>query len=109
MRRKSAALALAVVVLSVTAVQASPIKYQYTGNPFTFATGPYTTSDFVTITITLAGPLGPNFSGEIFPSGFTFFDGVQTISIQNAFPNGAFFFTTDSTGAITHWDMGVGT
>ena len=39
-------------------VQAVPTTYQYTGNPFTFAIGPYTTSDFVTAMVTLAGSTG---------------------------------------------------
>ena len=42
-------------------VQAVPTKYQYTDNLFTFATGPYTTSIFVTVMMTLADPLEPNF------------------------------------------------
>ena len=65
MKRKSAALALAVVVLSVTAVQAVPTTYVYTGQTFTeFYTWTgypiYTTSDFVTATVTLAEPLPAN-------------------------------------------------
>jgi len=41
-------------------VQAVPTTYQYTGNPFTQVFGVYTTSDFVTAMVTLAGPLGAN-------------------------------------------------
>jgi len=43
-------------------VQAVPTTYMYTGNHFTDVSGPYTTSDFVTAIVTLAGPLAPNFS-----------------------------------------------
>ena len=60
----------AVAALSIVypaSVQAGPTKYRYTGNPFTFVSGPYTTSDFVTVTITLADALGPNFSGFVSP------------------------------------------
>jgi len=37
-----------------------PTTYQYTGNPFTNVEGAYTTSNFVSGTVTLAGPLAPN-------------------------------------------------
>jgi hypothetical protein len=53
----------AVTALSVaypTSVQAVPTTYQYIGNHFTHVSGLYTTSDFLTATITLAGPLGAN-------------------------------------------------
>ena len=84
-------------------------QYQYTGNLFTFATGPYTTSDFVTVTITLADALEPNFSGFVALPGFTFSDGVQTISVRNAFHGVATaFFVTDATGNITEWATGAG-
>ena len=49
-------------VVYPASVQAVPTTYQYTGNPFTDVSGPYTTSDFVTAIVTLAGPLPPNFS-----------------------------------------------
>src|SRR5262245_42762988 len=71
----------AVAALSVaypTSVQAVPTTYQYTGNPYTFAVGDYTTSMFVTVMLTLAQPLPANLDGstEVFPTAFTFFDGV---------------------------------
>ena len=73
----------AVAALSIAypaSVQAVPTTYQYTGNPFTFVTGPYTTSDFVTGMVTLAGPLPPNMPSPVTPTAFTFSDGVQTIT-----------------------------
>ena len=90
-------------------VQAVPTTYHYTGNPFTGVaplSGPYTTSDFVSGMVTLAGPLPPNFSGEVTPRRFTFTDGVQTISKVNA----TFFlfsFTTGPTGQISDWVVWV--
>jgi hypothetical protein len=103
MKRKSAALALAVVVLSVTAVQALPTTYVYTGNPFTFVSGPYTTSDFVSGMVTLAGPLAPDtISFNVTPLAFSFSDGVQTITNQNA-SGSLFIFTTDGAGMIIQW------
>ena len=74
----------AFAVLSIAypaSVQAVPTTYRYTGNPFTHVSGPYTTSDFVTAMVTLAGPLGANMPlTEVTPIAFTLFDGVQTIS-----------------------------
>ena len=102
MKRKSALLALAVGFLMAASVQAVPTTYQYTGNPFTTVSGPYTTSDFVTAMITLATPLGPNFSGSVSPIAFTFSDGVQTITNLNA-TFSSFFFQTGPTGAIIGW------
>jgi hypothetical protein len=101
-------LALAVVVLSATAVHAVPTTYQYTGNPFTIVSGPYTTSDFVTAMVTLAAPLGANMPLTIVtPTAFTLNDGVQTISNLNA-TFASFVFATDASGAITEWSIGVG-
>ena len=105
MKRKSAALALAVVILSVTAVQAVPTTYVYTGNPFTFVSGPYSTSDFVTAMVTLANPLPPNEPlTQVTPLAFSLFDGVQTITNLNA-TIFAFHFATDGDGTITHWAL----
>jgi hypothetical protein len=49
-------------------------------------TAPYTTSDFVTVMMTLAAPVAPNMPlTDIEPIAFTFSDGVQTIT--NLTPN----------------------
>src|SRR5215469_7229298 len=103
----------AVAALSIAyppSVQAVPTKYVYTGNPFTFATGPYSTSNFVTAMITLAGPLGANMPlTEVTPIAFTLSDGVQTIT--NRGPGFVFFtsflFATDASGAISMWSAVV--
>ena len=110
---RSSLIFTAVAALSVpypTSVQAVPTTYQYTGNPFTVATGPYTTSDFVTAMITLAGPLGANMPlTEVTPIAFTLSDGVQTIT--NNGPGSVFFtsflFATDASGAISMWSAVV--
>jgi hypothetical protein len=73
--------------------------YQYTGNPFTDVSGPYTTGMFVTAIVTLAAPLPPNFSGDVTPTAFTFFDGVQTLTTE-----GEFFFVT-TRDHITQWSV----
>jgi hypothetical protein len=101
----------AVAALSVVypaSVQAVPTTYVYTGNPFTDVTGPYTTSDFVSGILTLAGPLAPNFSGNVSPTAFTFSDGVQTISTFRN-PNASFIFgfVTGPTSQITQWGAGL--
>jgi hypothetical protein len=87
-------------------VQADPTTYRYTGNHFTFATGPYTTSMFVTVMLTLADPLPANFDGTVTPTAFTVTDGVQTISNHNAI-TAEFQFVTDATSIITQWHVGV--
>ena len=84
-------------------VQAVPTTYQYTGNPFTFVTGPYTTSMFVTVMVTLAHPLHANMPPtQVFPTAFTFFDGVQTITNFETLPS-FFLFSTDGSGHIVEW------
>jgi len=95
----------AVVALSLAypaSVQAVPTTYQYTGNPFTEVSGPYTTSMFVTAMVTLAGPLPPNFIGTVKPTAFTLSAGVQTLNNHNV-THASVDFATDATGAITAW------
>ena len=111
MKRKSAVLALAVVVLSATAVQAVPTSnvttYVYTGNPFTDVSGPYSTSDFVTAMVTLVSPLAANMPlTGVSPLAFSLSDGVQTLTTLNAFGS-VFSFATGPTGMITEWRMQV--
>ena len=70
----------ALLVAYPASVQAVPTTYQYTGHPFTDVSGPYTTSDFVTATLTLAGPLGANMPlTQVTPTAFTLSDGAQNI------------------------------
>jgi len=90
-------------------VQAVPTTYQYTGNPFTDVSGSYTTSDFVTAMVTLAGPLGANMPlTHVNPTAFTFFDGVQTLNSTNSHPNPfAFSFATNANGEIISWRVEV--
>jgi hypothetical protein len=93
-----------------TSVQAVPTTYQYTGNNFTDVFGSlYTTSDFVTAMVTLAGPLGANMPlTHVNPTAFTFFDGVQTLNSTNSHPNPiAFSFATNANGEIISWDVEV--
>ena len=100
----------AVAALSLAypaSVQAGPTTYQYTGHHFTFVSGPYTTSDFVTAMVMLAGPLGANMPlTQVYPTAFTLSDGVQTISNLTA-TGGFFYFATNASGAITEWNFYV--
>jgi len=73
--------AAAALIAYPASVQADPITYMYTGNPFTDVNGPYTTSDFVTALVRLASPLAPNMPlTTVSPIAFTLSDGVQTIT-----------------------------
>ena len=58
--------------------------YTYTGNPFTVVTGPYTTDNFITATLTLDNPLAVNLS-SVDVTGFAGFsltmsDGQQMLT-----------------------------
>jgi hypothetical protein len=105
----SVAFALGLGFLTSPAAMANVIL-TYTGNDFTGFSGPYTGTDSVMGTITLANSLGDNFSGSLNPIAFSFTDGVQTISgpsstIETEFSG----FTTDATGKITMWGVFVST
>jgi len=102
-------LAIALSVALVAQPMFANTIYSYTGNPFTNVTAPYTTSDFVSAMVTLAGPLAPNMPfTSVTPTAFTLSDGVQTITNFNAtFPPG-FSFATGPTGAITVWHVNAG-
>jgi len=118
MKTKNALCGLAMAValqLGMLAGSAQTYIYTYTGNDFTSASGPYTTSDKVTGSITFSAPLGDNYEGN--PSAtilsFNCSDGVGP---QNVFggPGGLVggrgqvtIFGTDSSGAIVSWNFEV--
>jgi len=84
---------------------AVPTTYVYTGNPFTTAQAPYSTSDFVTVRVTLARPLGANMPITVVtPLAFSFSDGVQTIT-KNTATITAFYFATGPLAQPTTWDV----
>ncbi|HEY5331571.1 MAG TPA: PEP-CTERM sorting domain-containing protein [Acidobacteriaceae bacterium] len=92
--------------------------YTYTGNPFAFrANPPYTTSDFVSGSLTLATPIGDNGSFATssntltsVPPGdlisFSFMDGLQTIENGNAL-EGIIRVGTDASGNIASWAIQI--
>ena len=110
-------LALGFIALVSTSAQAQTYVYTYTGNDFTSASGPYTTSDKVTGSIAFSAPLGDNYNGN--PSAtmlnFNFSDGVgpQNIVGGPGVPvlGGVLvqdsIFGTDSSGAIVSWNFQV--
>jgi hypothetical protein len=98
-----AALALGIALVSSPAAHADVI-YTYTGNDFTRFTGPYTGTDKVTATITLANPLGASLAlTAVTPLAFTLSDGVQTLTDATPSLQDRFDFTTDSSGTIKYW------
>jgi hypothetical protein len=110
-------LVLAFAVFSPT-VQADSITYTYTGNDFTSAEAPYSTSDFLSISITFANPLPANLGvpsggGQQFPVDeaaniltWTVTDQINTLTPSNstfAQPD----FGTDAEGNIDLWNLTI--
>jgi hypothetical protein len=99
-----AALALGIALLSSPAAKANVIL-AYTGNVFTVFSAPYTGTDKVTASITLANPLGDNLNfASVTPLAFSLSDGVQTITNELT-QRASFIFSTDSTGTIILWNV----
>jgi hypothetical protein len=102
-------IALAVMVLGVANAHAT--TYVYTGNSFTSATLPYTTSDKVTGNITLSVPLNagmPETDETANVTAFSFTDGVQTIT--NLTVGVSLYsadFQTNLMGGISSWDIQI--
>jgi len=95
-------------LLIVVAAMHGATLYTYTGNPFTDVGGTFTTSMRLTGNFTLNSPLADNLSGaEIFPTDYTFFNGIDT-DFKDPLVGGTFFVSTDATGAITAWVIQLG-
>jgi hypothetical protein len=109
MRSKRNAIAVAVAVALGawgTATASADEIYTYTGNLFSAATSPYSTSDEVTLSFTVATPLGDNLNDFfVTPTSFTAFDGIDTISNNGVVPNIQIY--TDSNGKIIQWDIDI--
>ena len=111
---RSVRLWLTIAIVSFSAPAAAvPTTYQYTGNSFnTFALGLYTSSDSLTISITLNNALSPNLTnanviGNV--TAYSFYDGVQTISSSTPGAVLTFFnaIDTNASGAIVGWNAAV--
>lgn len=81
----------------------------YTGNDFTTFFAPYTATDKVTASITLANPLGDNLNlKDEIPLAFSLNDGQQTLTDTPpgiSFRSLSFEFSTDASGAIIGWNV----
>jgi hypothetical protein len=108
--KRLAALAVASAALTLGATQAhADVVLHYTGNPFTVTAPPWDTSDFISGSLLVAKPLAANLSdANVTPLSFSFFDGVNTHTDQNA-PDSQFLFSTDATGALTGWHIVIDT
>jgi hypothetical protein len=102
-------IAILMMELGAPMMKASTITYTYTGNDFTFAISPYTTSNSVTGSFTTSVPLADDLSlATITPISYSFTDGVQTIT--NLTPQLLTTFTdisTDANGNITQWKIAL--
>jgi hypothetical protein len=104
-----ALIAMALTAFAVSTAHATTV-YNYTGKVLKYGTMPYSASNRITGSVTLAEPLGNNVSASVAPIAFTFTDGKQTIS--NTTPDKSllfikFHFTTDATGQIIDWVVNV--
>jgi len=98
---------------------AGPVTYYYTGQPLTIFNGTYScvsgvgecafSGDF-----TVATALGDNLTlASVTPTSYTFTDGVNTLTNLNSsieyylFPTLEFRISTNSSGGITNWDIGL--
>ena len=86
------------------------VMYSYTGNHFTSASSPYTTSDSVNLSFTLASALGASLPlTPVVPLTYTITDGVHTFT-NSTVPTPvlqAFSLGTDATSMISLWDIQI--
>jgi hypothetical protein len=84
-----------------------PTTYNYTGDPYTFATAPYAIGGQLTGSITVANPLPPFLPlTDITPAltALSFNDGVSVRTLANSFLC-TFQVATDGAGNITRWQI----
>ena len=103
-------LALPIILLILPLQLMADTTYTYTGNHFDFATGVYTTRDFISGSFTVPSPLAPNLSNaingqEFTITSFSFSDGVQ--SLRGNDDSTDFIFSTDASGDISAWNFNV--
>jgi hypothetical protein len=111
----AAACAVALVSAPIDSARAE-VTYNYTGQDFLGGTGPFTTSDSVTGTISFAAPLAPNMTvnnnfnqSNVTPLSFSFQGGPETLTSAAFTPADTDFqFATDAAGNITAWQIDIG-
>jgi hypothetical protein len=111
MRHLVCALVGTLVLGFASAADAQATVYEYTGHPFTTFSAPWTGADFVTVTMILANPLGPNLNqaselGSLISLSMN--DGIQTLSCPGAscsYVN--VLVSTDPGSAISGWELTV--
>jgi hypothetical protein len=82
------------------------VIYSYLGNDFTTVTAPYTTSDHVTISFTLASALGDNLPlTDVTPLTYTISDGRVVLNQTNS--SSLFQLSTTTNGSILDFDIEV--
>jgi|SRR6516165_11838595 len=92
--------------LAAPSICHATVMLTYTGNDFTNFTNLYKATDKVTVSITLATPLGDNLNlAPVTPLMFSLNDGVGTIRNTDPPASSLFEFSTDSSGNITGWDV----
>jgi hypothetical protein len=99
--------AVLLVTLAFTSFANAITTYTYTGNNYTVAMAPFTTSMSIDGSFTLADPLGPNMAvtqiaGDVLD--FSFNNGVFTFTPGNT-PITDFLVGTDSSGNINIWNI----
>lgn len=109
LRSTSCLTRLAVLICFSFVAASAETVYTYTGKPFTIVESPYTTSDFVTATITTATPFAANLPiGNYFVDSLTMSDGQQSIAVSPTLPLFTIQIGTDSHGDIALWNLFLG-
>jgi hypothetical protein len=91
---------------SVQSANASYV-YTYTGNDFSSADPPFTTSESIIGSFTVSTPLADNLTfAPVSYTAYSFSDGVDTLTQLNSYVmNGIFNVSTNAAGAIIAWGI----
>ncbi len=105
------------LLTSLKYAEATPVSYTYTGTDFTSASGPYTTSENVTVSFTADFGQGSNGSFTYTSSGFTspstsapvpFTMTVGSTALMSSMIPSYYYFMVSGTGTnITSWNIEI--